>query len=100
MRAIKEVGQFYSPISYEELIGITKIWVDAALRLTRKDLRTMERLVTAQNSGSYLPDMPTQNMQYLRTKQDRRIGDNHDQFMAEQPYHTDRRVSADRRIYN
>ncbi len=101
MRAIKEVGQFYSPISYEELIGITKIWVDAALRLTRKDLRTMERLVTAQNSGSYLPDMPAQNVQFLRTKQDRRISDDHpEQFLAEHQYQTDRRVTTDRRIYN
>ena len=101
MRAIKEVGQFYSPISYEELIGITKIWVDAALRLTRKDLRTMERLVTAQNSGNYLPDMQAQNVQFLRTKQDRRISDDHpEQFLAEQQYQTDRRVTTDRRIYN
>ena len=101
MRAIKEVGQFYSPISYEELIGITKIWVDAALRLTRKDLRTMERLVTAQNSGSYLPDMPAQNVQFLRTKQDRRISDDHpEQFLTEQQDQRNRRVTTDRRIYN
>ncbi len=104
MRAIREVSQFYSPISYEELIGITKIWVDAALRLTRKDLRTMERLVSAQNNGNYLPDMQTQSVPFLRTKQDRRISDQDaplspsDESLFQ--FETDRRTSSDRRLYN
>ncbi len=105
MRAITEVSQFYSPISYEELIGITKIWVDAALRLTRKDLRTMERLVTAQNSGNYMPDMPENKGKFLRTKQDRRIRNRIDQGSDDHsdqnmPYQQDRRTSGDRRLYN
>ncbi len=45
LRAAREVSQ---PASYEELIRITEIWVDAALRLEAKDLRMMERLVSRQ----------------------------------------------------
>ncbi|WP_324779666.1 crotonase/enoyl-CoA hydratase family protein [Thiobacillus sedimenti] len=47
MRAAREISQ---PASYEELIRITEIWVDAALRLESKDLRMMERLVNRQTS--------------------------------------------------
>lgn len=45
LRAAREVSQ---PSSYEELIRITEIWVDAALRLKSRDLRMMERLVSRQ----------------------------------------------------
>jgi len=45
LRAARELSQ---PASYEELIRITEIWVDAALRLEPKDLRMMERLVSRQ----------------------------------------------------
>ena len=47
LRAARELSQ---PASYEELIRITEIWVDAALRLEPKDLRMMERLVSRQTS--------------------------------------------------
>lgn len=46
LRAAREISQ---PISYEELMRITEIWVDAAFRLEPKDLRMMERLVARQN---------------------------------------------------
>jgi DSF synthase len=36
------------PLSYESLINIVKIWVDAAMRLTSKDMKIMERLAKAQ----------------------------------------------------
>ena len=36
------------PVSYESLINIVNIWVDAAMRLTSKDLKVMERLAKAQ----------------------------------------------------
>ena len=39
------IGQ---PVSYEELMGITEVWVDTALALGDKSLRTMERIVRAQ----------------------------------------------------
>ena len=40
---------FLAPVTYEELIQITKIWVEAALKLRDRDLRMIERLVSAQN---------------------------------------------------
>ncbi|WP_296750527.1 crotonase/enoyl-CoA hydratase family protein [Thiobacillus sp.] len=49
LRAAREVSQ---PASYDELVRITEIWVDAALRLEAKDLRMMERLVSRQTSKS------------------------------------------------
>ncbi|MFN3544826.1 MAG: crotonase/enoyl-CoA hydratase family protein [Thiobacillus sp.] len=45
LRAAREVSQ---PVAYNELVRITEIWVDAALRLQPKDLRMMERLVSRQ----------------------------------------------------
>jgi len=38
-----------SPITLDELMRITEIWVDTAMRLGEKSLRTMERLVRAQS---------------------------------------------------
>ena len=48
MNALAQVRRHCDPISYETLIDVTKIWVDAAFRLEAKDLRMMERLVRAQ----------------------------------------------------
>jgi DSF synthase len=45
MNAVRKIGQ---PVSYEELMGITEVWVDTALALGEKSLRTMERIVRAQ----------------------------------------------------
>ena len=36
-------------ISYQELIDITDIWVEAALALETRDIKVIERLVRAQN---------------------------------------------------
>jgi DSF synthase len=60
LRAAREISQ---PASYEELIRITEIWVDAALRLSEKDLRMMERLVSRQtgksdNASSHAQSVP------------------------------------------
>lgn len=52
-RAIRKVKDICNPISYKELLDITKIWAESALQITDKDLRMMERLVmrqTAKNS--------------------------------------------------
>ncbi|MEQ1593383.1 MAG: crotonase/enoyl-CoA hydratase family protein [Thiobacillaceae bacterium] len=46
LRAAREISQ---PITHDELIRISTIWVDAALRLEPKDLRMMERLVARQS---------------------------------------------------
>lgn len=66
MQAIQKVQQRYKPVSYDELMDITKIWVNTALQLTDADLKTMQRLVKAQNSKNV-------NDYKLRTHYDRRI---------------------------
>ncbi|MEC5217012.1 DSF synthase [Actimicrobium sp. GrIS 1.19] len=48
LRAMFECRRHTQPISYEELMGITEVWVDAALRLQDKDLKMMGRLVRSQ----------------------------------------------------
>jgi DSF synthase len=37
-----------NPLSHEELVRIVELWADAALRLSERDLRMMDRLVRAQ----------------------------------------------------
>jgi DSF synthase len=50
--AMQQVRQFAQPVSLEELMRITEIWVDTAMQLGEKSLRTMERLVRAQERRS------------------------------------------------
>lgn len=73
MRAIQKVRQIYNPVSYEELMEITRVWVDAALRLEEKDLKTMSRLVLAQNRGQMASEHKPEKLHLVRSKQDRRI---------------------------
>lgn len=47
--ALQRVRQRAHRLSYQELIDITDIWVEAALALSPKDLKVIERLVRAQN---------------------------------------------------
>jgi len=49
-RALREVRDRYNPITYDELMQVVSIWVDAALRLEDRDLRMMKRLVSRQSS--------------------------------------------------
>ena len=49
LTAINRVREYLNPLTYEELLDITEIWVDAALHLTDRDLRLMKKLVKAQN---------------------------------------------------
>lgn len=49
-QAINKAKQSVNPLTYDELNNITKIWVDAALRLDERNLKVMERLVRAQNA--------------------------------------------------
>ena len=46
--AMQEIRQLATPITLDEMMGITKIWVKTAMQLGEKSLRTMERLVRAQ----------------------------------------------------
>jgi DSF synthase len=48
-QAIQRAKQRVNPLTLDELYDITEIWVDAALRLSERDLKIMERLVRAQN---------------------------------------------------
>lgn len=51
-KALRKAKRLSNPVSYEELYAITEIWVDAALKLTERDLRMMERLVKRQSKRS------------------------------------------------
>ena len=73
LRAIHSARQRFSPVTYDELLDITKIWVDAALNLTKRDLRMMERLVSAQDKRRNHLVKEGGQVRVLRTKQDRRI---------------------------
>lgn len=48
-QALRKVGACVNPVTYDELMSITEIWVEAALRLQSRDLRMMERLVAKQS---------------------------------------------------
>ena len=45
MNAVRNIAQ---PVGYDELMGVTEVWVDTALALGDKSLRTMDRIVRAQ----------------------------------------------------
>lgn len=49
-RSMQKLKDICNQVSYEELLNIAKVWTDAALKLTPRDLRMMERLVKRQNS--------------------------------------------------
>ena len=53
-RALELVRREVEPVTYEELIRVVEIWADAALRLTDRDLRMMDRLVRAQSKNAEL----------------------------------------------
>jgi DSF synthase len=48
LRALSEVRRRCQPVSYDELIAVTELWVTTALALDLADLRRMERLAAAQ----------------------------------------------------
>lgn len=47
--AMRRIRQRYQPIDYQELLDITGQWVETALCLQEKDMRTMELLARSQN---------------------------------------------------
>src|SRR5712691_6495801 len=48
MQAVFSCRQHFHPVSYEELLNIANVWVNAALRLEEKDLKLMSRLARSQ----------------------------------------------------
>lgn len=53
---LRSVRTKWNRVPYEELLDITRLWVDCALRLSERELKTMERLVRAQNRTVTDPD--------------------------------------------
>jgi DSF synthase len=47
--ALARVARRCQPVSYDELIEVTHVWVETALALSEADLRRMERLANAQD---------------------------------------------------
>lgn len=49
---IRFVRGKYNRVSYEQLLDITRLWVDSALQLSEREIKTMLRLVRAQDRKS------------------------------------------------
>ena len=49
LSALAAVRRRVHGITFEELMDVVQIWVDAALRLNVRDLKLMQRLVSRQN---------------------------------------------------
>jgi len=73
LRSIHKARQIFNPVTYKELMEITQVWVDAALQLKEKDLKTMARFVLAQNRGQMTAEHKPKKAHLVRTRQDRRI---------------------------
>ncbi len=54
-RALRAAKQCVNPVTYDELKNIVEIWVDAALRLEKRDLRMLEILVSRQTKQKSAP---------------------------------------------
>lgn len=50
LNAVRAIAQ---PVGYDELMGITEVWVDTALTLNERSLRTMDRIVRAQTRRAF-----------------------------------------------
>jgi len=48
-RAIYNIRRHVNPVTYDELLSVTRAWVETALALDDSDLRRMERLARAQD---------------------------------------------------
>jgi len=48
-KSVYKVRRMYHPLTYQELLDITTLWVDTALQLQERDLRIMERLAKSQD---------------------------------------------------
>jgi len=46
--AIDKIIKLENPFTYDELYGVVEMWVEAAMKLSNKELRVMERLARAQ----------------------------------------------------
>lgn len=69
-QAVRRIRQRYQPIDYQELLDITEQWVDTALQLKEKDLRTMARLAHSQERLSRSPAQERRAPETLRCVSD------------------------------
>jgi DSF synthase len=46
--AVQKARHIFNPVTYKELMEITTVWVDAALKLSERDLKVMDRFVRSQ----------------------------------------------------
>ena len=49
MRAMRQIKDVTNPVTKQELLDIAEIWADAALNLSAKDIKMMQRLVKRQD---------------------------------------------------
>ena len=57
LRSMNVVRQACRPVSLEELLAVTSEWVEAAMRLNERALKTMERLIRAQQKRADAPQV-------------------------------------------
>lgn len=61
--AVQKARHRFNPVTQQELMDITTVWVDAALKLNEKDLKVMDRFVRSQEKlflqPQVLPSMST-----------------------------------------
>lgn len=55
--AVQKARHRFNPVTYQELMDITTVWADAALQLTEKDLKVMDRFVRSQERLFVHPEM-------------------------------------------
>lgn len=49
LMAIQQLREWHKPLTRDELVRIADLWVESAMKLSERDLRTMRRLTSAQN---------------------------------------------------
>jgi DSF synthase len=62
-----ECRRHFNPLSYKEMMDITEIWVNAALKLSDKDIHIMNRIVRSQIRQNEMK-ADTHNSQQLTTE--------------------------------
>ena len=61
-RAIQKAKARFNPVTYAELLDITNIWLDAALTLSERDFKVMERFIRSQERLYVTAEQPANNV--------------------------------------
>jgi len=67
LQAIQQLREWNNPVTREELIRITDMWVESAMEITARDLRTMARLTSAQHRLAETVSIPLAERRTERT---------------------------------